>query len=527
MASLTPRSEWQVQAPANSSQHHFRDLNEHDLAFRASVDYRILLARKHPDDAGRILANDIDNVPFLNLTSYEIVDTFIPDEIAERPGVGPQGLCRIREQIRQYIVLRRGAQALNTVNAELMTLKLFAQFCVDLPPGMPPFSEEAALLFIRTASGFKVKNSQPIGDSSAETGLTLLSETPEIQLLGQLKRADHQQPIKPTYLKLLASTLKRLLTGSELCPSIKEVAWVSALKTSVKTLNSQINRFNDQQAAKRKSFGASDYEKEDVAAPLLLEDLEILTEIALASGDDQQLRDMLILRVAWESMCRRSEYTRFCVQHLRKRPESGFTDNADNFEWVIPKSKTDQSGQGLIGGISNDTVRLVRFWLDRMQITSGPVFPTFKPVGRAKNTKRRKVKETRTKKVGDLTIEQPPFIANTTLAEIFRRSHLRVAEHLGIYDPKTSQNEDFVHSEAFISRWLTPRLWSSHSPRVGATVHMIRNDVPVPLIVKKARWKSEAMVYRYSRLVKGNDAGATEAAITDKLDEKMFKFGHQ
>jgi integrase len=102
-------------------------------------------------------------------------------------------------------------------------------------------------------------------------------------------------------------------------------------------------------------------------------EVETLTSaLAKHRRDLAGTRDRAMLCLGWFFGSRRSELANVDVEHLT------FTN--DGIRLLIPKSKTDQAGEGVTVGIpyASDPgvcpVRLTRTWLDESGIEAGPVF---------------------------------------------------------------------------------------------------------------------------------------------------------
>jgi integrase len=84
-------------------------------------------------------------------------------------------------------------------------------------------------------------------------------------------------------------------------------------------------------------------------------------------GDAQGLRDAALLSVGYDAGLRVSELTAAAVAHLEPQPDgSGLL--------AIPRSKTDQEGQGSWAWLSAETMRRVQAWLVQSGIEDGPLF---------------------------------------------------------------------------------------------------------------------------------------------------------
>lgn len=117
----------------------------------------------------------------------------------------------------------------------------------------------------------------------------------------------------------------------------------------------------------RRTKGIAQKGKDPLSPQLLRKMLEI------APADLRGFRDRALLLVGFAGAFRRSELVGL------RREDVSFT--AEGLAVTIPKSKTDQSGEGQIIGIPYGShpvscpVRALQTWLERSQITSGHLFP--------------------------------------------------------------------------------------------------------------------------------------------------------
>ncbi|MFO0991230.1 MAG: tyrosine-type recombinase/integrase [Hyphomicrobiales bacterium] len=79
------------------------------------------------------------------------------------------------------------------------------------------------------------------------------------------------------------------------------------------------------------------------------------------------VRDAALISVGYDTLCRSSELAAMRVEHLRF--EAG---NAGSV--LIPRSKSDVSGQGRIAYLSPQTASLLRRWIAMSGISTGPLF---------------------------------------------------------------------------------------------------------------------------------------------------------
>jgi integrase len=158
-------------------------------------------------------------------------------------------------------------------------------------------------------------------------------------------------------------------------------------------------------------------------------------------------RNRAILLVGYAAALRRSELVSINVEDL------AFT--VDGIRLTIPKSKTDQEGEGQVIGIAAGTalcpVRALREWLDASKISSGAVF--------------RRVSRFGTVGSGRLT--------DQVVANVVKVGAARVG--------------------------LDPKKYAGHSLRAGLVTQAAINNVPEHRIMRQTRHKSADMVRRYIR----------------------------
>jgi integrase/recombinase XerD len=158
-------------------------------------------------------------------------------------------------------------------------------------------------------------------------------------------------------------------------------------------------------------------------------------------------RDRVLLRLAYESMRRRSELTSLRIEDLAPRPDgSGLL--------VLRRSKTDQEGVGFQIILSKTCVQTIHTWLDRAELDSGPILRSVTHhhvVGRS--------------------------LSPGSVARIYKR----LARRAGC-------------SEDIVSRL------SGHSTRVGAAQDLVSRGDSLPQIMRRGGWKSPEIVSRYTIL---------------------------
>ena len=80
------------------------------------------------------------------------------------------------------------------------------------------------------------------------------------------------------------------------------------------------------------------------------------------------LRDTALLRVAYDTGCRRSELVAIEVGHIDGPDQEGAGT------LLIPTSKTDREGEGALAYLSPATMRAIEAWRDAGRIERGPLF---------------------------------------------------------------------------------------------------------------------------------------------------------
>jgi integrase len=107
------------------------------------------------------------------------------------------------------------------------------------------------------------------------------------------------------------------------------------------------------------------------ARALPIEDLELIVAALASQGTLKAARDNALLQIGFFGGYRRSELAGIAVEHLTWDPQ-GITI-------MLPRSKTDQAGEGVVKAIPYSEgpccpATVLRTWLDAAGITSGPVF---------------------------------------------------------------------------------------------------------------------------------------------------------
>jgi site-specific recombinase XerD len=98
--------------------------------------------------------------------------------------------------------------------------------------------------------------------------------------------------------------------------------------------------------------------------------------VAAPPASPRGLRDRALLLIGFAGGFRRSELAAITFEHVEDTP--------DGLKILIPRSKTDQEGEGRVIGIPYGSdprtcpVRAYRKWIETAGITEGPVFRAFR-----------------------------------------------------------------------------------------------------------------------------------------------------
>lgn len=189
-------------------------------------------------------------------------------------------------------------------------------------------------------------------------------------------------------------------------------------------------------------------------------------------------RDAALLRVAYDSGARRSELVGIDVRHVEG------PDGEGAGVLFLPRSKTDQEGQGAYAYLSPATMIAIDRWRAAAEIEKGALF-----------------RRVETHFDGSVAaIGQGPLHPNS-ITLIYRRL-VRAAFAKKLLG---------AMGEAELERWV--KSVSSHSIRVGVAQDSIAANEGLPAIMQAYRWRDPKTVMRYgARLVARSGASARLAA---------------
>jgi integrase len=180
-------------------------------------------------------------------------------------------------------------------------------------------------------------------------------------------------------------------------------------------------------------------------------------------------RERAMLCVAYETLARRGELVALQVRDLDFHP-------AGTGQAIIRRGKTDAAGQGRTAYLSRETVRWLKIWLDKGEISEGAVFRRL---------------------IGRKEIGGP--LNSGSIAPIFKR----VAQWIGMP-----------------TRYVA--MIRGHSTRVGATQDLAALDIDLAAITQAGGWKSTRMPLQYAEKINAAKSGmarAAEKAGRDSINE--------
>ena len=164
--------------------------------------------------------------------------------------------------------------------------------------------------------------------------------------------------------------------------------------------------------------------------------------IAKAGDRLIDLRNVALLSVAYDTMCRRSELVDLNVEDMQIAPDG-------TGSILVRRSKTDQGGEGMVRFLASDTVHYLQRWRQQAEIESGLLFRSVSKGGEVRGGL----------DAGDVS-------------RIFRR----MTKSAGTDIPMVS----------------------GHSTRIGACQDMVAAGLEIGEVMQAGGWRSPTMVARYS-----------------------------
>ena len=280
----------------------------------------------------------------------------------------------------------------------------------------------------------------------------------------QQSNSDPALPLQPSrmlrLLESLAETSKSKATVSRLVATMVKIHDVAGFSQCTDSLTKyklkQIRRTDSRkinQARGLRLKGETHDVVEDDPMPLSL--LRLVDNIP---NDLAGLRDKALLSATYDAGLRRSEVVRVRVPHIEKLPNG----EASLF---IPRSKTDQTGEGSRAWLSARTVEYIDNWLTAAEITKGFVFWSL-----------------------SYRIGQDSPLSEAALSVIWKKRlahHLRRLESSG--EISALQSLEVVRNS------------SSHSLRVGCDQDLFAMGVDIGAIMQGLRWSSPKQPLAYAR----------------------------
>ena len=183
------------------------------------------------------------------------------------------------------------------------------------------------------------------------------------------------------------------------------------------------------------------------------------TRLLGAAGDTLiDARNRALLSVAYDTLLRRAELVALDVEDINEEIDGAATV-------LVRRSKSDPEGRGATAYIASDSMALVHEWLERSAIDEGKIF----------------------------------------------RSLVRGAVGQGLDAGQVSRIFKGMARTAGLPSEVVEQI-SGHSTRVGATQDMVAGGIEMPAILHAGRWKSTAMVNRYSEHLLARRSGAAQLA---------------
>lgn len=228
-------------------------------------------------------------------------------------------------------------------------------------------------------------------------------------------------------------------------------------------------------------------------------------------SDPQGLRDGAMLSTGYDAGLRVSELTAAAVDHID--PQADGTGLL-----YIPRSKTDQEGQGSWAWLSAETMRRVQAWLQYSGIESGPLFrrvgidrrrareavaprPYHLMAGNTRHWRERLRGSPAIEAQVTYTIGETP-LTRQGVCGIYRRIALKSVE-AGFVELPTGKLDAAIAA------------LSTHSLRVGLTQDLFAAGEDGAGIALTLRWSSPATALRYGRklAVRSNSASRVLASV--------------
>ncbi len=175
-------------------------------------------------------------------------------------------------------------------------------------------------------------------------------------------------------------------------------------------------------------------------------------------GDDLMgLRNSAIIRVGYDTLCRRSE-----LVALRKEDIEQFSDGAGCI--LVRRSKSDHLGKGRLAYLTPETLFAIKRWVETTDLDDGPLF--------------RRIRGS--------------CVMATSLAPYSITRLLKQLGEVAQFEPENVAK------------------LSSHSFRIGAALDMVEHGIDLLPIMQAGGWTAPEMVLRYTHQVDVTRSGAAQ-----------------
>lgn len=227
--------------------------------------------------------------------------------------------------------------------------------------------------------------------------------------------------------------------------------------------------------------------------------------LAVCAGSPADLRNASLLSLGYDAGLRVSELVAVQVEHLASQDDgSGILE--------LPRSKTDQEGQGAFAWLSPDTMRRVMAWCEAGSIRSGPLFRRVAVVRTKARAARRQllISDLAPNALVDRSRMAAQPARHATATYIVGDTGLTPAG-VGLIIKRVARaaaDQGFVR---LFGRDLEAALaqLSTHSLRVGLTQDLFANGADAGSIAQALRWSSVTTALRYGgRLAPSSNAAA-------------------
>lgn len=195
--------------------------------------------------------------------------------------------------------------------------------------------------------------------------------------------------------------------------------------------------------------------------------------------DELGLRDAALLRVAYDTGCRRSELVAIRCEHVEREAGGAGT-------LFIPSSKTDRQGEGAYAYLASATMEAIARWRDKADIRKGPLF-----------------RRVETHFDGSVAAIGAKALHPNSITLIYKRL-IRGAHAKKLLGEM---------SEAELERWV--KAVSSHSIRVGVAQDNFAAGEGLPAIMQAYRWRDPRTVMRYGARL------ATKSGASARMAERL------